>query len=169
MHLARKIRLFWPIAATVFLSDCATKAVAEQHLAPEYTPHPVLGEFLRFTLAYNPGAAMSLGVGYLPRELLAMVGATALVGLWLWYRRLRPDATAMIIALALVWAGAAGNLWDRLRSSRGVVDFIDVGLVGWRFWVFNVADIAIAIGALLLAWLLRRPGPATPPHLRVSA
>jgi signal peptidase II len=156
MHVVRKVRLFWPIAAAVFLSDCATKAVAEHHLAPEHTPHPVLGDFLRFTLAYNPGAAMSLGVGYIPRALLATIGIAALVGLWLWYRRVRPDATAMIVALALVWAGAAGNLWDRLRSSRGVVDFIDVGLVGWRFWVFNLADVAIASGAVLLAFLLSR-------------
>jgi signal peptidase II len=156
MHVVRRVRLFWPIAVAVFLSDCATKAVAEHHLAPEHTPHPVLGDFLRFTLAYNPGAAMSLGVGYLPRALLATIGIAALVGLWLWYRQLRPEATAMIVALALVWAGAAGNLWDRLRSSRGVVDFIDVGLVGWRFWVFNLADVAIACGAILLAFLLSR-------------
>jgi signal peptidase II len=62
----------------------------------------------------------------------------------------------MALALALVTAGAAGNLWDRLRSSRGVVDFIDVGFSDARFWIFNLADVAITIGALLLAYLLSR-------------
>ncbi len=56
----------------------------------------------------------------------------------------------------LLWAGAAGNLWDRVRSPRGVVDFIDVGLGGWRFWIFNVADVAITLGAVLLAVTLAR-------------
>jgi signal peptidase II len=156
MMLSRKARLFWPVLATVLLTDCATKSVAEQYLAPAHTPHPVVGDYLRFTLAYNPGAAMSLGADYLPRLLLAFISTVAVVGLCLWYRRLRPESTSMALALALVTAGAAGNLWDRLRSPRGVVDFIDVGFSDARFWIFNLADVAITLGALLLAYLLSR-------------
>lgn len=156
MPLTRKARLFWPVLATVLLTDCATKTVAEQYLAPAHTPHPVVGDYLRFTLAYNRGAAMSLGADYLPRLLLAFISTVAVVGLCLWYRRLRPESTSMALALALVTAGAAGNLWDRIRSPRGVVDFIDVGLADARFWIFNFADVAITIGALLLAYLLSK-------------
>ena len=61
-----------------------------------------------------------------------------------------------ILALGLAWGGAAGNLLDRIRSSHGVVDFIDVGVSSWRFWTFNVADSAVTIGALVLAWSLSR-------------
>jgi signal peptidase II len=61
-----------------------------------------------------------------------------------------------ILALGLAWGGAAGNLLDRVRSSHGVVDFIDVGVSSWRFWTFNVADSAVTIGALVLAWSLSR-------------
>jgi signal peptidase II len=44
-----------------------------------------------------------------------------------------------------------GNAWERLFSPRGVVDFIDLGIGTIRFWTFNVADIAITLGAGLLA------------------
>ena len=51
-------------------------------------------------------------------------------------------------------AGACGNLLDRLRSPRGVVDFIDIGIGDVRFWTFNLADVAVFCGAILLAHLL---------------
>ncbi len=156
MPLRSKALRFWPVVGTVLLTDCATKAVAVRELSPAHVPHPVAGELLRFTLAYNTGGAMSLSLGPLTRPLLTMVALAALGGLFAWYRRLAPDATAKLLALALLWAGAAGNLWDRVRSPRGVVDFIDVGLGGWRFWIFNVADVAITLGAVLLAVTLAR-------------
>lgn len=99
---------------------------------------------------------MSLTLGSCSRPILATVALIALGVLSLLYRRPHPDAAAQAIALGLVWAGAGGNLWDRLRSARGVVDFIDVGLGGWRFWIFNVSDMAITLGAAWLAILLER-------------
>jgi signal peptidase II len=47
-----------------------------------------------------------------------------------------------------------GNLLDRIRHSDGVVDFIDVGLGMSRWPTFNVADMAVSVGAVLLAWVL---------------
>lgn len=67
-------------------------------------------------------------------------------------------------ALALVTGGAMGNLLDRLRSARGIIDFIDVGIGDARFWTFNVADVGVSIGAVLLAMVLWRednPGEET--------
>ena len=58
--------------------------------------------------------------------------------------------------LALIASGALGNLLDRLRSPRGVVDFIDVGIGDLRFWTFNVADVGITCGAVLLVLALQR-------------
>jgi signal peptidase II len=49
-----------------------------------------------------------------------------------------------------------GNLLDRLRSPLGVVDFIDVGIGDVRFWTFNVADVGVTVGAVLLAMVLWR-------------
>ena len=159
MRLSPKGQYFWPLLLTVFLTDCATKAVAERSLAPAHVPHEVLGDVVRFTLAYNTGAAMSLSLGEHSRVLLVVVSTLALAGLGMWYRRLHPEAISTGMALALIAAGAAGNLWDRLRTHRGVVDFIDVGLGEWRFYIFNVSDVAITIGAIWLAVLLSRPQP----------
>ena len=156
MSYRSKAYRFWPVVGAVLLTDCATKAVAVRELSPAHVPHPVAGELLRFTLAYNQGGAMSLSLGPFTRPLLMVVALVALGALFSWYRRLAPDATGKLLALALLWAGAAGNLWDRMRSPRGVVDFIDVGLGGWRFWIFNVADVAITLGAILLAVSLAR-------------
>jgi signal peptidase II len=62
--------------------------------------------------------------------------------------------TPRTLSLALVCAGALGNLLDRLRSDLGVVDFLDVGFGDARWPTFNVADMAVSIGAVLLAWVL---------------
>ena len=153
-----RARAFWPVALIVFLTDCATKAVAVRELTPAHVPHPFLGDFLRFTLTYNTAAAMSLNLGPFSRPILAMVSIVALVGLLGWYRRTAPEATLRLVSLGLIWAGAAGNLWDRLRGPRGVVDFIDVGIAAGRFWIFNVGDMAICVGAVLLAWTLSNDG-----------
>jgi signal peptidase II len=158
MRQLRKALYFWPVALTVFISDCATKAVAERVLRPE-APLPLAGEVVRLSLVYNQSAAMSIDLGPRSRLLLTLVSSLALLGLWLWYRR--PTTTGpMVVALALVWAGAAGNLWDRVRGTRGVVDFIDVGIAGWRFWVFNLADVAIVVGGFALLAIAQRQAAA---------
>lgn len=158
-----KALCFWPVALTVFLSDCATKTLVERHLDPD-VPQRVLGDFVRLTLVYNQSAAMSVDLGPGSRLLLSTTSLIALALLWYWYRRPSTTSATLVFGLALVSAGAAGNLWDRLRSDRGVVDFLDVGLTGWRFWIFNVADVAVFLGAalLLLASLREeRPPDAT--------
>jgi signal peptidase II len=60
------------------------------------------------------------------------------------------------VSIALVTGGALGNVVDRIRSPRGVVDFFDFGIGTLRWPVFNVADIAVTTGAILLAISLWR-------------
>ena len=67
-----------------------------------------------------------------------------------------PSVRLIAAATALVAGGAVGNLIDRVRWSRGVVDFIDVGVGSSRFWIFNVADAGVTVGAVLLALLILR-------------
>jgi signal peptidase II len=157
-----KARVFWPVALTLLAADCTTKRLAVEHLSPPRVPHAVVGEFVRFTLTYNPDAAMGLTLGPHSRVGFGVLAAAALVVILLWYRATPPGATARATALALILAGAAGNLLDRLRSAQGVVDFIDVGVGSVRFWTFNVADACITVGALVLAaGLWRRGAPPT--------
>jgi signal peptidase II len=140
--------------------DLVTKLLAERYLAPRYVPHRVIGDFVRFTLAYNPGAAFSMSLGPYSRYLFGGFALIALYVLWRLYRMSGPASRGgdriRIVALGLAWGGACGNLIDRIRSPQGVVDFIDIGLRDWRFWTFNVADSAVTVGALVLAWSLSR-------------
>jgi signal peptidase II len=123
-------------------------------------PHRILGDWLRFTLAYNPGAAFSMSLGAYSRYIFGAFAIIALVVLWRLYKMTGTGARAgdrtRIVALALAWGGAAGNLIDRFRSAHGVVDFIDIGYGSVRFWTFNIADSAVTVGALILAWSLSR-------------
>jgi len=161
----RQFRFALPLALSVLFLDCTTKELAVLTLAPEHTPHAVAGDVLRFTLAYNRQAAMSLPIGNHGRWPLVAVGviivAVLLRMLWCtpW------GATWRRAALGLLIGGALGNLISRVQNPRGVVDFIDIGLGSWRFFLFNVADIAVCTGAFLLAFTLwmesrRTPTPA---------
>jgi signal peptidase II len=144
----------------VIAIDLVTKLLAERYLAPRYIPHRIIGDFVRFTLAYNPGAAFSMSLGPYSRYIFGAFALIALGVLWRLYRLSGPAKRAgdniRILALGLAWGGAAGNLLDRIRSPQGVVDFIDIGVRDWRFWTFNVADSAVTVGALVLAWSLSR-------------
>lgn len=140
--------------------DFITKLLAESLLVPRYVPHRVLGEVVRFTLAYNPGAAFSMSLGQYSRVIFGAFAVIALVVLWRLYKMTGAGARAgdrlRVVALGLAFGGAAGNLIDRIRSPQGVVDFIDIGIRDVRFWTFNVADSAVTVGAILLAWSLSR-------------
>jgi signal peptidase II len=149
-------RLFWTAAVTIVALDVVTKQLATQYLRPEHVPHLIVGNFVRFTLAFNPGAAFSMSLGPNSRYIFGAFAVVALVILFRLYRLTTAGDTMRTLALGLAWGGAAGNLVDRFRSSRGVVDFIDIGVGDVRFWTFNVADSAVTVGALLLAWVLWR-------------
>ena len=146
--------LFWAVILVVVALDGLTKYIAVRELIPERIPNEVFGDVLRFTLVYNPGAAFGLNVGEHSRLVFILLTLGALVILGRLYVQTRPGDVPRLVALGLVCAGAVGNLIDRLRSSRGVVDFIDVGVGAWRWPTFNVADIAVSTGAFLLAWVL---------------
>ncbi|HEX7336088.1 MAG TPA: signal peptidase II [Gemmatimonadales bacterium] len=161
--MSPKVRSFWPLLLSVLLTDCATKQFAIERLAPVATPHEVLGDWVRLVLVYNRGAAMGLSLGSWARPLLAVVTVAMLGLLWVWYRRTRRRDWMTAAALGLIAGGALGNLLDRLRWDRGVVDFIDIGWGSVRFWTFNVADVGITCGALWLAWRLSRR-QAEPPE-----
>lgn len=153
--IAYKSRAFLPLFAGVFLSDCASKRVAVEQLSPAYVPHEILGDLLRFTLAYNQRASMGLSAGAATRWIVAGAAILMLLGTAIWLLRTHRRDPALYSGSALVAAGAMGNLVDRIRWDRGVVDFIDIGIGQTRFWIFNIADVAVFCGAIVL-WLATR-------------
>lgn len=158
-----KARLFWPMFGAVVVLDVITKALAE-HFLVLHLPRRVFGDALRLTLSYNQNAAFGLSLGIGSRwtfVVLAIIALAVLTGL---YRSTPTHQRWQVASLALIAAGAVGNLIDRIRADRGVVDFIDVGLADARFWTFNVADSAITVGAIILAltlWTADEPETAT--------
>jgi signal peptidase II len=153
---SRNARLFWPVAAGFLLTDIVTKWWAVQALAPAHTRHEVLGDVMTFTLLYNPGAAFGLHLGEWSRWIFTALTVGAVFILTRMYQATAERDRIRLTSLGMILGGACGNLIDRLRSSQGVVDFIDVGFRDMRWPTFNVADIGVSCGALLLAWVLWR-------------
>jgi signal peptidase II len=150
------------LTVSLFGCDHATKIAAEASLSGGRTVDIVSG-VLELRYAPNPDTAFSLlrnfGIPHTPSLLLAMSGL-ALVGVIAAWIASRKRATrAQHVGFALVLAGALGNVVD--RAVRGyVVDFIHIT----RWPVFNVADIAVVAGMILLmlAALRNRKAPEAP-------
>ena len=145
--------LYWPLAAAIVGVDFVTKRCATMFLVPRHVPHDLVGDWVRLTLAYNPGAAFGVQIGAYSRWVFAVLTMTVLAVLRRLYLDTHPGMAPRVIGLALVSAGAVGNLLDRVVSADGVVDFIDIGLGAHRFWTFNVADMSVSVGSAMLLWL----------------
>ncbi|HUE95100.1 MAG TPA: signal peptidase II, partial [Longimicrobiaceae bacterium] len=151
----RKALLYGGITGLIVGLDQLTKYIALQ-LLPPYQPVQVLGDFFRLTFIYNPGAAFGLHVGALSRYIFLTLTIACVIVLYVWFRATPVSDRLRLIAISLVTAGAVGNFIDRVRSSRGVIDFLDMGIGDLRWPVFNIADIGVTIGAVLLAISLWR-------------
>jgi signal peptidase II len=123
-------------------------------------PLDALGGRVPLTLAFNQGIAFGLPLPSAGRWLIILASLVVLYVLAGLYRDAERSDWVRLLAVQLVAAGAIGNLIDRLRWDRGVVDFIgpiDLGFMHWP--IFNVADMAISVGAVLLGLSLWREQP----------
>jgi signal peptidase II len=126
----------------------------------------VIGDFARFIYVRNPGSAMGLfPVG---RWVLVGVSAAAAGFLVYLYVTSRPRRSARLAAMAAILGGALGNLIDRVFYKGLVVDFIDLGIGAHRFYTFNVADIGVSLGGLVLFLSLLREDRAGRPEAVVA-
>ena len=166
MQSGLKSPWFWGIALGVVVLDLVTKQLAVATLA--HAPVPILGDWLTLRLVHNPGAAFDIHVGQYSRWVFMVLAVVALLVLGSMVRVTRSTQWVRLTALALVCGGAVGNLLDRIRSSRGVVDFIDVWVGAFHWPTFNVADMAVTCGAIALALVLwqegRHSGETTAEH-----
>lgn len=137
--------IFVAILACTTGFDQASKDWARTHVTA--TPRPVIDGFWDWELAANTGAAFSSFQG--AQILLSLIAACALVMLGVMAHRTRPDQRLRRVALAVIAGGAIGNLIDRLRDGA-VTDFVRWKLGGYAWPIFNVADVALVAGVLLL-------------------
>ena len=140
---ARAWSLAGILCAVIVAADQAAKARIEADLVPGEVVD-VLGP-LKLTLAHNTGVAFGLAGGAGIGLVLVTLGALALIG-YLFSRK--PERPWMWVAVGLLAGGALGNLVDRIRADA-VTDYVDIG--SWP--PFNLADVAITSGVLLLVLL----------------
>lgn len=150
MESGAERRLYWGAGLGTLALDIVTKYLAEQHLLRS-AGRSVLGDWFQLRLVYNPGAAFGLDLGPLSRWIFMGIAIGAVVLLFRYHRSAETGDWFRQLALGLVSGGAIGNLADRIRSSQGVVDFLDLGVGVWRWPTFNVADMAVSCGAIALA------------------
>ena len=146
-----KITVFDTIIPSVLILDFITKSWALDALAGG-TRLEILGGFVPLTLAYNRGAAFGISLGEDSRWFFIPITILALVLLLVLLRQAQRRDWLRLVSISMVVAGALGNLYDRVRWDRGVVDFIGPINLGFMDWpIFNVADMSITCGAVLLA------------------
>jgi signal peptidase II len=154
MRFTAPRRLHWLllISAIVIFLDRFTKEWVTLHI-PMGGAIPVIPRFLRISHWTNEGAAFSLFADsaspHTVRWALISFSLVAALAVLVFMIRLGDRFTLTTVALALVFAGALGNVHDRIAYGS-VVDFIEVHIFTYHWPDFNVADSAIVIGACLL-------------------
>lgn len=150
-----KRNILWKLAylvmsGAVFMIDQMTKAWAAR-VIKFMGDREVIPGFLNFAYAQNNGAAFSLfdQHGEASRWGLSAVAIICGVLVLYYFWRIPRNDDRVLGGLSFLLAGIAGNVCDRLRLGF-VIDFIDVQFGSWHYPTFNVADMAVCIGAGLL-------------------
>lgn len=140
-------RWLWLSLVIVALDQLSKQLVESSLMVYETTP---LLPYFNLTLAYNEGAAFSFlsDQGGWQRWFFALVAAVVVVVLMVWLSRLKHERL-LAVSLSLVIGGALGNLVDRLFIGH-VIDFLDFFYHSYHWPAFNVADIAITLGVVLM-------------------
>ncbi|PLX60084.1 signal peptidase II [Sedimenticola selenatireducens] len=140
-------RWLW-LSLVIVALDQVSKQLVESSLMV-YETIPLL-PFFNLTLAYNEGAAFSFlsDQGGWQRWFFALVAAVVVIVLVVWLSRLKHERL-LAVSLSLVIGGALGNLLDRLLIGH-VIDFLDFFYHTYHWPAFNVADIAITLGVVLM-------------------
>ena len=141
-----RVMLFSLIAAAV-VADQATKAAALSLLS-QGTAAPVLPGF-NLSLGVNTGASFGMMGGFMAGKPLLMAALTGALTIAFAVMAFRAQHALERAGFALVVGGALGNIIDRVRQGA-VTDFLDFYWRDWHWPTFNVADIAITLGAVLI-------------------
>lgn len=167
--------LFWIVLLVSLVADIATKAWADAYVRPTQPDvTPIIDGFIGWKWAENQGAAFSIMHGR--PLLLALIAGGVLLAVFGYVYKAEPKRRWFLTALALVAAGAIGNLYDRilLGHVRDFMFFIfdlpfhgtSIPVLDWtiplKYPVFNVADIEIIAGVLILVAMSFKPEKKKP-------
>lgn len=164
-----RLSLFILILLACVGCDRATKTFARGALASSL-PISLLNDLVRFEVTENRGALLGLGSKW-PNEvrfgLLVVFAGVSLTLALVYVARVHRSEWMPLMGLSLLAGGGIGNLIDRIFNNGAVIDFVSLGIGSLRTGIFNLADVAIVAGILmLLLWSARetkRPEQATHP------
>lgn len=159
------------LVASTVACDQATKRLAAEHLR-DTAPRHLVGGTVQLLYTENPGAFLGLGAR-LPAAARFWVFTAgvplALLAAMVLLLRASSYGGRDLAALSLLAGGGLGNVLDRVLNGGNVIDFLRIGVSALRTGVFNLADVAVVSGALLLIWtsFASRPvesaNPPSPP------
>lgn len=153
MNTRNKILFFCLISISFIGCDRITKTIAKEHLMnkPSYS---YFNDMLRLEYTENTGAAFGFGDNLNASVAFWFLGIfplVALLGMFLYMISKSKDLSPLkLFAASLIISGGLGNIIDRLIFHRHVTDFLNVGMLNIRTQVFNVADMCVTFGVLLL-------------------
>ena len=146
------MRVFIPSFIVVIL-DQLTKIWVKNNFSL-FESRNIIGDFLRFSYVENPGIAFGIRLGNLKVLVTVISIAIATYLAFLLYNSKQLEYLEKF-SLSLILGGAVGNLIDRIliyvpnSTYNGVIDFIDVGVSGHRWYIFNIADSAVTMGIII--------------------
>jgi signal peptidase II len=154
---ARRARwgVFVAVAATVIILDQISKAWLVANVSAGQVVS-VVGDLVRLVQSQNSGALFGL---FRDQAILFALVSIGVIGLIVLYHARSGRSLYLSLALGLLLGGAIGNMLDRLRLGY-VVDWVDIGIGGLRFWTFNLADSAISLAIVMLVAMALFPALA---------
>jgi signal peptidase II len=156
MHNGVRLILFAFLIVSFIGCDRITKNMAKEHLENR-APVSYLHGTIRLSYAENSGAGMSVGELWPPRVKLLVLKViptvTLLVVLIYTIWNSQKIRSMPMFAISLIISGGIGNLIDRVFYHNNVIDFLNIGVQNIQTGIFNIADVCITFGAILLAFL----------------
>lgn len=149
MNSTHRITRWHVVALFVFVADQVAKTAVDLNTPLGWTYR--VSDFFNFVHVLNPGAAFSFlaDAGGWQRWFFLSIAVAASV--WLAWMLAKPRVSAEALSFSLILGGALGNALD--RAARGqVVDYLDFHVQGWHWPAFNLADVAIVVGAALMVF-----------------
>ncbi|KZX65697.1 signal peptidase II [Vibrio sp. HI00D65] len=159
MELKKRIQVVTVVAFLCVSIDQITKLIAAEYLPRNMVRSYFIGT-LRIGYTENIGAFLGLGNGLSDefRFGIFVLGVSVFLCLGITYLVTSPRLSAnSLFAISMTLSGGASNLYDRVINNGAVVDFLNIGFGSFRTGIFNIADIAIVVGALLLLLLGSKP------------
>ena len=119
-----------------------------------YSHINILGNYIRFTFLENPGIAFGIDTSRY-HLLVTFLTIVTILFLFKYFFKILNENSFEILPLSLILGGAIGNAIDRVLvlfpslNYNGVVDFIDIGINNYRWYIFNFADLFITMGLVI--------------------